>query len=104
MDFPQNPKIRIRAATNPEELADVIDELIVSMPRTEAVVLLYEDKRGEVPVVQAMVYAIKNHDAAFMARKFNPSGNKDMAKFVLTGTTLAEAERNVIEEIKRQLV
>ncbi|MFA6594204.1 MAG: hypothetical protein WCT16_03000 [Candidatus Buchananbacteria bacterium] len=93
----------LETATNPEELSDVIDELIVSMPRTEAVVLMYEDKRGEVPVVQVLVYAIKNHDAIFMARKFNPSGNKDVAKFVLTGTTLAEAERTVIEEVKKQL-
>ena len=94
----------LETATNPEELSDVIDELIVSMPRTEVVVLLYEDKRGQVPVVQVLVYAVKNRDALFMARKFNPSGNKNMAKFILTGVSLAEAERNVIEEVKKQLI
>lgn len=94
----------LETATNPEELSDVIDELIVSMPRTEVVVLLYEDKRGQVPVIQVLVYAVKNRDAIFVARKFNPSGNKNMAKFILTGVSLAEAERNVIEEVKKQLV
>lgn len=93
----------LETATNPDELPDVVEELIVSMPKTEVIVLLYEEKRGELIDVKAMIYAVKNRDAVFIARKFNPSGNKDLARFTLAGQTLAEAERLVIEEVKKQL-
>lgn len=93
----------LETSTNPDELPDVVEELIVSMPKTEVVVLLYEDKREELLKIKAMVYAVKNRDAIFISRKFNPTGNKDLAKFILTGVSLAEAEGQVIEEIKKQL-
>lgn len=93
----------LETSTNPDELPDVVEELIVSMPKTEVIVLLFEEKRGELIDVKVMVYAVKNRDAIFIARNFNPAGNKDLARFVLTGTTLAEAERQVIDEVKKQL-
>jgi len=93
----------LETATNPDELPDVVEELIVSMPKTEVIILLYEEKRGESAGVRVMVYAVKNRDAAFIARKFNPAGNKDLAKFTLAGVSLAEAERSVIDEIKSRL-
>lgn len=93
----------LETSTNAEELPDVVEELIVTMPKTEVVVLLFESQRGETKVIQAMIYAIKNRDAVFLTRKFNPTGNKDLARFILTGVSLAEAEKEVIEEIKRQL-
>jgi nanoRNase/pAp phosphatase (c-di-AMP/oligoRNAs hydrolase) len=94
----------LETSTNPDELPDVVEELIVSMPKTEIVVLLFEEKRGEIIDIQTMVYAVKNRDAIFIASNFNPSGNKSLARFVLANTTLAEAQRQVIEEVKKQLV
>jgi len=93
----------LETATNPDELPDVVEELIVSMPKTEVIVLLYEEKRGELTDIKVMIYAVKNRDAIFIARKFNPMGNKDLARFTLLNHTLAEAERIVIDEVKKQL-
>jgi nanoRNase/pAp phosphatase (c-di-AMP/oligoRNAs hydrolase) len=94
----------LETSTNAEELPDVVEELIVSMPKTEIIVLLYEDRRGEQVDIKVLIYSVKNRDAVFLSRKFNPQGNKDLARFTLTGVTLAEAEHQVIEEIKKQLV
>jgi nanoRNase/pAp phosphatase (c-di-AMP/oligoRNAs hydrolase) len=94
----------LETSTNPDELPDVVEELIVSMPRTEVIALIYEERRGELVDIKVMVYAVKNRDAAFIARRFNPQGNKDLARFALTGLNLAEAEKIVIEEIKKQII
>lgn len=93
----------LETSTAPEELVDVIDELIVSMPKTEIVILLYEENVGDVAMVKAIVYSAKKFDAMYMARKFNPSGNKELVKFILPGMDLSQAERQVIEEIKKQI-
>ncbi len=92
----------VETSTTPDELNDVIDELIVSMPKTEIIVLLYETAggRGDVKVI---VYSTKHLDPLFLTQKFNPLGNREIAKFDLHGTDLAQAERNVIDEIKRKL-
>lgn len=94
----------LETATNAEELPDVVEELIVNMPKTEAIVLLYEERNGEAVDIKALVYAVKNRDAVFLARSFNPQGNKDLAKFSLSGVSLSDAERRVVEEIKKQLL
>lgn len=94
----------LETATNSEELPDVVEELIVNMPKTEAIVLLFESRNEAAIDIKALVYAVKNRDAVFLARSFNPQGNKDLAKFTLTSVSLAEAERQVIDEIKKQLV
>lgn len=92
----------LETATSPEELIDVIEEMIVSMPKTEIVVLLYED--NESMIVKAIVYSTKKFDAAYLTRKFNANGSKELVKFSLPGKNLSQAEREVIEEIKRQLI
>ena len=90
-------------ATTPADIVDVVDELIVSMPKTEIIVLLYEIKNGSENSIKIIIYSIKNIDSLFIAQKFNPEGNKEVAKFTLAGVTLADAERAVIDEIKNKL-
>lgn len=92
----------LETATTPEELTDVIDELIVSMPKTEIVVLLHED--GIADSVKAIVYSAKKFDAVYVTRKFGADGSKELVRFSLSGKTLAQAEREVIEEIKKQII
>lgn len=93
----------LETATNPDDLPDVVEELIVNMPKTEAIILLFENRNEEKIEINVLVYAVKNRDALFLTRSFASVGNKDLAKFILTNSTLAEAERQVIEEIKKQL-
>ncbi|MEI6288405.1 MAG: DHH family phosphoesterase [bacterium] len=89
----------LETSTNPDELSDVVDELIVSMPKTQSVVLLYEAQNK----IHVQVYSANNASASDLCQKFSPVGNKDLAKFSLENTTLAEAEREVIEEVKNRL-
>ncbi len=92
----------LETATSPEELIDVIEELIISMPKTEVIVLLYEDNQSN--IIKAIVYSVKKLDAMYLTRKFEPEGNKEMVKFSLSEKNLAQAEREVIEEIKKQIL
>lgn len=91
----------LETATSSDEIIDVIDELIVSMPKTEVIVLIYEKR--ETNNIECAVYSTKNLDSLFMSRRFNPNGNAEISKFILSDITLAEAERLVIDEIKQKL-
>ncbi|MFA6919102.1 MAG: DHH family phosphoesterase [Patescibacteria group bacterium] len=93
----------LETSTTPEELEDVIEELIVSMPKTEIIVLIYEADKFNNHEVCAIVYSAKNFDASWVTEKFNSIGNKEIAKFSLTGVTLSQAERTIIEEIKNKI-
>jgi len=91
----------LETATSYNEVIEVIDELIISMPKTEVIVLIYE--RRETSDLECVVYSAKNLDSLLITRKFNPYGNAGIAKFNLNNITLVEAERLIIEEIKQKL-
>lgn len=94
----------LETSTSPDELPEVVEELISAMPKTEIIVLLYEEGRNSRIQIKVMVYAIKNRDAMEIARKFNPDGNHELAKFTLAESDLIDSERLVIEEIKSKLI
>lgn len=91
----------LETATSSEEIIDVIDELIVSMPKTEIIILIYEKIKTN--NIECIIYSTKNIDSLFIARRFEPTGNSEIAKFNLNHMNLVEAERLVIEEIKQKL-
>ncbi|NCN07860.1 hypothetical protein GW933_04240 [Candidatus Falkowbacteria bacterium] len=88
-------------ATSDNEIIDVIDELIVSMPKTEIIVLIYEKR--DLNSVECIIYSTKNINSLLIAKRFNPTGNSEIAKFNLTNLTISAVERLVIEEIKNKL-
>ena len=89
----------LETASKPSEAIDVIDELILSMPKTEIIILLYENYEK----IDVIVYSTKNINSLELAKKFNPIGNKQIAKFTLENMILADAERTIITEIKSKL-
>lgn len=93
----------LETATSPDELPDVVEELIVSMPKTEVIVLIFEKASANEPEIAVQIYAQKSHDALQLAGRFNPHGTAGQAEFVQKNTTLLEAEAIIIEEIKNQL-
>lgn len=93
----------LETSTAPEELIDVIDELIVSMPKTEVIALIYEFKRESINEIRTIVYSAKNINALKITEKFNSFGNQNVAKFALANVNLAEAERLVLAEIKNKI-
>ena len=50
-----------------------------------------------------IVQVLKSHNALYLTKTFNPIGSKRVATFELPDTTLAEAEKKVTEQIKKQL-
>lgn len=93
----------LETSTTPNELEDVIEELIVSMPKTEVIALIYEAEKFNNQEVCAVVFSTRNIDASFITQKFNSVGNREIAKFSVTGNSLAQAERMIIEEIKNKI-
>ncbi len=93
----------IDTQTTPAELHDVIDELIVSLPRAEVVILNYEVKNNGDNAIKSIVYSIKNHDARFLAKKFEAKGSQETAKFTLHNISLIEAQKQIVEEIKSKM-
>ncbi|MEI6627672.1 MAG: DHH family phosphoesterase [bacterium] len=90
--------------TAPSEIIEVIDELIVSMPKVNTILIIYEVKNGDKMAVECLIYTNKAVDSMFVAKKFNPVGDPDLAKFKLEDVSLSEAEKIITDEIKTKLI
>lgn len=90
--------------TKPENLTDVIDELIVNMPQAQVIILSYEDSDQETEnkTTKALIHSIKNIDALYLAQPFNAEGTKisALASFDLP---LAEANEKLIKSIEGKI-
>ncbi|NUM25606.1 MAG: hypothetical protein HUU49_03210 [Candidatus Buchananbacteria bacterium] len=89
----------IEAGANPNDLSDVVEELISFVPGVEIVVLIYQFNGA----VNVLVNTLKNHNALYLTNNFNPTGSKSIAAFELPQKTLQEAEQVVIDRIKERL-
>lgn len=90
----------MHAGANEDDLPDVVDELIASSPHAKVVVLLYEDRDGN---VCAILRAEEPHDAMAIAAPFRPSGTRDEVRLCFMDQTIVDVEKNVVAKIKEQL-
>jgi len=90
----------MHAGANEDDLPDVVDELIASSPHAKVVVLLYEDRDGN---VCAILRADEPHDAMAIAAPFRPAGTRDEVRLCFIDQTIMEVERNIVAKIKTQL-
>ncbi len=90
----------IEANAEAKDLPEVIDELISFLPGVEVVALIYQDQNQS----NVLLRAVKNYNALYLSQRFSPAGTKDLARFQLTGKTLQEAEKEIIEKIKENLL
>jgi nanoRNase/pAp phosphatase (c-di-AMP/oligoRNAs hydrolase) len=107
-----------KTETDENDLSEVIDELIVSIPEAKIIVILYE-KNGKNPLpdngdrlsltesapgitTRAMVYSVKNINALNLVKKWNPTGTKYLAKIALD-KGIKEAETELIGYIEETL-
>ncbi|MCX6792520.1 MAG: hypothetical protein NTY12_00675 [Candidatus Falkowbacteria bacterium] len=90
--------------TKPENLADVIEELIVNMPQAQVIVLSYETEQtdSEVKTVKAIIHSVKNIDALYLAQPFMAEGTKTSA-LVSFNMPLNEANENLIKSIEGKI-
>jgi len=90
----------IESGANEEDLPDVIDELIATMPGTEIVALIYQMEAGK---ICAIVQTLKDINALYLTKQFSPWGSKNQARFCIEGKDLPEVEKEIIEVIGKNL-
>jgi nanoRNase/pAp phosphatase (c-di-AMP/oligoRNAs hydrolase) len=85
------------------ELPEVIDELVSNIPEAKVIVLLYESAAsGPEPLTKAIICAMNNIDALFLAKDFNPRGGKRLASFELK-EPLSSTSAKVISTLEEKL-
>lgn len=92
-----------KTGTSPDDLGEVIDELIVNIPSAKIIAVCYEtsglDGKNS---SQCLIHAIKNLNALALARKFNPTGTKDKARFSVS-RPIKDLENEIIAELKTEM-
>jgi len=95
-----------KTITGENDLDEVIDELIINIPQAKIVVLLYEsilkEKDETKKITNALVYSVKNIDCLALTKKWEPNGNKYLAKIALSDT-LENSEKEIITTIEESL-
>jgi len=89
---------------NQDDLRDIISELISNSPEIDLTLLLYEKENSEGKIIIAgILNSKKGHDTRAMLKAYNPTGSKQQVKITIEDSYLAEAEKKVLEEIKKSL-
>lgn len=93
-----------KTEANENDLTELIDELIVSIPQANIIILIYESSLGNDKdnVTKALIYSVKNINSLNLAKKFNPSGTRNFVKIQLD-KPLNQAEPEIINTIKEEL-
>jgi len=74
--------------------------MILNNPETEIFVLFYESVAGK---IYCNLHA-KNLDAKWLMNNFNAEGTKEKVFFELPNKTLAEAEIEVVGEVRKKMM
>lgn len=94
-----------RSGASEDELKDVVDELIVNAPEAKVVVLLFENgpTNGGQTEIHGLISVDRNYDAEMLVRKYQPTGNKKQASFLIGQNNLQKAEEEILAHLKTQL-
>lgn len=91
----------INTDTAESDLQEVIEEFIISIPQAQIITLLYEKEEDG---ISGLINITNNHDARELTKPFSPQGTKNLARFCLAGKNLLEAEREIIENIRKRVM
>ncbi|RMD59019.1 hypothetical protein D6821_02085 [Candidatus Parcubacteria bacterium] len=95
-----------KTQTSELDVGEVIDELIISIPSAKVIVLLYEKNGANSGALTektgSLVYSVKNIDSLKLAKEFNPTGTRKLAKFIVE-KPITEAEKIILQSIKKRL-
>jgi len=90
----------LKTNSTDQDLSDVIDELIISIPQAKVIAIIYETTdSAPLKTASLLLYTVKNINALALIKEFNPTGTKNLAQAVIP-MPLAEAEKNVITTIQ----
>ncbi len=84
--------------TNPNNLTDIIDELIINMPNAQIIVLIYE----EGSTTKAIVHSVRNLNALELTEVFSSTGTRNLANTTFN-KPLAEASSLLIAELENKI-
>ncbi len=84
--------------TEPNHLSDIIDELIINMPKAQLIVLLYEQSEG----IQAIVHSVRNLNALELTATFSSKGSRNLATLHIE-KPLAEASQLLITHLENKI-
>ncbi len=83
-----------------EELANVIDELIVNTPDAKIIFILYEK---DPQTIKCLLSTPNIIDALQLFKEYHPQGSVDFTELTLSNSTLAAAEKIILDKIKSAL-
>lgn len=83
----------------PEQLTEVVDELIVNAPEAEIICVFYEHPAGK---VHGLIYSNRAHDSLALVKPFKPFGDAAYAHIELEQQDLVAAGKTVIDYIISQ--
>ncbi|MFH1412952.1 MAG: DHH family phosphoesterase [bacterium] len=77
--------------TQPNDLINIIDELIVSIPQAIIIMLVAQTSDNE--PAQAIIYSVKNINCLSLVKEFNPQGTKHLVRIELNESAQSAAEK-----------
>ena len=89
----------IHAGAAPQDLEDVINELMTSYPKARAVAILFEDEEK----VKTILHTEKPLNALELTRAWRGEGESTRARFALAGMSLVQAEEQIISQLRKNL-
>ncbi|MDD5290104.1 MAG: DHH family phosphoesterase [Patescibacteria group bacterium] len=97
----------IKSGATPTDIKGAVKELVTSLPQAEIILILYEQPSGEVGTealaVHGQLFTSPNYSALDLVRAFRPAGDKTFAHFIIPEAKLLEAEKIMIDEIRKKI-
>ena len=94
------PEDFVKSGAQEHDLPGVIDEVITTAPEAGVIVLLYEQKPGLTSII---LQANPGRHALDLLKPFDPTGDHSIARAQLANQSLLEAEKIVIEHLRKLL-
>ena len=95
----------VKSGAGESDVKGVVEELISSVSESDLVLIFFEkiDKETKSLVVCCQLHASAHLNAIDLTRKYRSVGNRGVARFCLKDSSLLEAEKDIISEIRQRL-
>ena len=97
----------VKSGANIKDIHSAVEEIITSIPDSEIIIILFEkpDSSKEKNLkICAQIFTKPNYNSKELTRIFNSQGAKDFAEFCLDISNLMEAEKVVVDEIRKNVI
>lgn len=85
------------AGAQPDELRNVIDELVVNTPEADSICIFYELPTGS---VQALILTPKWMNNLEVFADMHPQGKTNLTVCTIAGKSISEVEKNILDRIR----